>query len=61
MTKYSDNYLNTLFNATFKVTVSKPEVYRMIFGVEYDNVNHHKRPFSKFKRDILEKLGVVIP
>ncbi len=59
--KYSDNYLNTLFNATFDVTVSKREVYRMIFGVEYDDVNHHKRPFSKFKRDILEKLGIVIP
>ncbi|HTN20454.1 MAG TPA: hypothetical protein VL125_08270 [Pelobium sp.] len=58
--KYSDNYLDTLFNRTFKVVVSKKEAYRMIFGTEFEDIDHHKRPFSKFKKDILEKLGVKI-
>lgn len=56
--KYPDNYLNTLFSKTFILDAKKEEMYRLIFGVEYDEINHHKRPFSKFKRDILEKLGV---
>jgi hypothetical protein len=58
--KYSEDYLDTLFNKTFDLKVGKKEVYRMIFGAEYEDVDHHKRPFSKFKKDILEKLGVKI-
>jgi hypothetical protein len=57
--KYSENYLHTLFHTTFKdVTISKQEVYRMIFGVEVDENDFHKRPFSKFKKDILSELGI---
>ncbi len=56
--KYSENYLDTLFNKTFKLPVGEKEAYRMIFGTEYEDVDHRKRPFSKFKKDILEKLGV---
>lgn len=58
--KYSDNYLDTLFNKTFKIGVSKQEAYRMIFGTEYEDLDHHLRPFSKFKKDILYKLGIKI-
>ena len=55
--KYSDNYLNTLLNKTFeKLEVSKSDKYRLIFGIEIDENNFHKRPFSKFKRDIVEEL-----
>jgi hypothetical protein len=58
--KYSEDYLHTLFNKTFDLKVGKKEVYRLIFGTEYEDVDHHKRPFSKFKKDILEKLGIKI-
>lgn len=58
--KYSENYLDTLFNKTFKVEVGKKEAYRMIFGTEYDEIDFYKRPFSKFKRDILDRLDVKI-
>ncbi|KPH14462.1 HNH endonuclease [Chryseobacterium sp. ERMR1:04] len=55
--KYSKNYLNILLNETFKeLSISKEEVYRMIFGIEIKEDDYHKRPFSKFKHDIIEEL-----
>ena len=54
--KYSENYINTLFNNTFKLDVGKDEAYRLIFGAEPNENDFHKRPFSKFKRDILNEL-----
>lgn len=55
--KYSDNYLDTLLNKTFdNLTVPKSDKYRMIFGIEIDERNYHKRPFSKFKKDIVDEL-----
>lgn len=56
--KYPENYLNTLFNKTFDVSIGKLEIYRMIFGTEYKDSEFHKRPFSKFKKDILKELGI---
>lgn len=57
--KYSDNYLDILINDTFgKLPISRREAYRLIFGVEYKEIDFHKRPFSKFKRDILKELGI---
>lgn len=54
--KYSDNYIDILINKTFKGLMSKEEIYRMIFGIEIEEDNYHKRPFSKFKHDIIEEL-----
>lgn len=55
--KYSEDYLDTLFNETFKsMDISEKEAYRLTFGAEYDELNFHKRPFSKFKKDIIEEL-----
>ena len=55
--KYSENYLDILMNKTFtKIKISKNEIYRMVFGIEIEEENFHKRPFSKFKRDIIEEL-----
>lgn len=55
--KYSDNYLDIVLNKTFNgFEVSKAEKYRMIFGVELEDENYHKRPFSKFKNDIINQL-----
>lgn len=58
--KYSDNYLNILFNTTFDLgEVKKKDVYRIVFGVEIDPKDFHKRPFSKFKYDILKELKLI--
>lgn len=55
--KYSDNYLNILLEETFgNLQISKEERYRLIFGIEVDDKNHHKRIFSKFKGDIISEL-----
>ncbi|WP_299110447.1 hypothetical protein [uncultured Winogradskyella sp.] len=55
--KYSDNYLNILLEDTFgDLHISKEERYRLIFGIELDEENHHKRIFSKFKGDIISEL-----
>lgn len=54
--KYPENYINTLVEKTFKGTMSKEEIYRMVFGIETKEEDYHKRPFSKFKHDIIEEL-----
>jgi hypothetical protein len=55
--KYPGKYLKTLFNDTFKdLKMSDKEIYRMIFGIEIKEEDYHKRPFSKFKHDIIEEL-----
>ena len=55
--KYPKNYIKVLINDTFdKLHMTENEAYRMIFGVEYEAEDFHKRPFSKFKKDIIEEL-----
>jgi hypothetical protein len=55
--KYSENYIDVLLNKTFKdLPISKEEIYRMVFGIEINEEDYHKRPFSKFKKDIIEEL-----
>jgi len=58
--KYSENYLDTLFNETLNhINITKPEIYRMIFGIEVKEDNYHRRTFSKFKADILAELMTI--
>jgi hypothetical protein len=55
--KYSKNYLDILLNKTFpNLSMSKEEAYRLIFGIEIKEEDYHKRPFSKFKKDIIAEL-----
>ena len=55
--KYSTNYLDILLNKTFnELKMSQDEAYRMIFGIEIKEEDYHKRPFSKFKNDIINEL-----
>ncbi|KOP38487.1 MULTISPECIES: HNH endonuclease [unclassified Flavobacterium] len=55
--KYSKNYLDILLNKTFShLSISEEEAYRMIFGIEIIEEDYHKRPFSKFKHDIIKEL-----
>ena len=54
--KYSENYLKYLLKILHKNEPSEAEKYRMLFNVEKNEEDYHKRPFSKFKNDIIEKL-----
>lgn len=55
--KYSKNYIKILSEDTFEnLKISKDEIYRTIFGIEINENDFHKRPFSKFKKDIIDKL-----
>ncbi|MDR0223607.1 MAG: hypothetical protein LBI32_00935 [Myroides odoratus] len=54
--KYNTNYIDDLINVYFKGKLSEKEIYRMIFGIERDPKDFSKRPFSKFKNDIIDEL-----
>lgn len=55
--KYTENYIDTMFNNTFSnLNMKEPEIYRLIFGIESQESDFYKRPFSKFKRDIIQEL-----
>ncbi|MCK0190450.1 hypothetical protein [Arenibacter sp. F20364] len=58
--KYSENYLTILLEKTFgDLGISEQERFRLIFGIEIDEDNYHKRPFSKFKKDIIKVLKTI--
>nr|WP_294992766.1 hypothetical protein [uncultured Sediminibacterium sp.] len=57
---FSDRYLSILKSNLLKdVIVSKEDLYRIVFGTEYNEINFINRPFSKFKSDILKELGII--
>ena len=53
---YSKNYLNNLISAYPNANLSYEEVYRLAFGTELNSKDFHKRPMSKFKKDIITEL-----
>ncbi|MDR6943705.1 HNH endonuclease [Mucilaginibacter pocheonensis] len=55
---YSTKYILSM-QSQLKTKLSKSEVYRILFGTIYEYENFHKRPLSKFKRDMLKKLGML--
>ncbi len=57
---YSDRYLKILASKTYKeLHVSHEELYRLAFGVYYNEDDFSKRPFSKLKKDILAELNII--
>ena len=58
---YSIDYLVKLRSLLSNVdsNVSMKELYRLAFGVHYEEKNFIKRPLSKMKKDILKELGIV--
>lgn len=54
--KYPKNYLQYLLDKLHENEPSQEEKYRMLFNIEKNEGDYHKRPFSKFKNDIIEKL-----
>ncbi|RZK78655.1 MAG: hypothetical protein EOO85_05750 [Pedobacter sp.] len=55
---YSTSYIR-IMQSLLKKNMSKSEVYRILFGVVFEQENYHRRPLSKFKKDILKKLGML--
>lgn len=41
------------------VNLSREEVYRLAFGVHYDEAMFDRRPLSKLMKDILTELGII--
>lgn len=57
---YSERYLSILSANTFKgLEISMEELYRLAFGVYYNEKDFGKRPFSKMKKDVLKELNIV--
>lgn len=57
---YSDKYIDILNNSLEKkIHLSKEEVYRLAFGVHYEDDKFDRRPLSKLKKDILTELGII--
>lgn len=55
---YSSSYLKSL-KSILKTTVSDKDVYRLTFGVYFEEHALSWRPLSKLKKDILTELGIV--
>ncbi len=56
---FSQNYLQNLKNTLLVgLDISDDEMYRILFGTEFQTKNFLNRPFSKFKKDILTELGI---
>lgn len=59
---YSDGYLKVLFEEildNFCKTMTKAEIYRMLFGTEMEPERFSERPLSKLKYDVLKYLHVI--
>ncbi|WP_311327522.1 hypothetical protein [Capnocytophaga sputigena] len=56
---YSDKYIDMLNDSLKGVNLSKEEVYRLAFGVHYEDDKFDRRPLSKLKKDILTELGII--
>lgn len=56
---YSESYLKSLKDAFPDANLTDEETYRLVFGVEVNPKDFHKRPLSKFKHDILKELGII--
>ncbi|AEH01973.1 hypothetical protein [Lacinutrix sp. 5H-3-7-4] len=57
---YSDRYLSILEDTVLKdFNLSRNEIYRLVYGVYLSEKDFQKRPFSKFKKDILTELDII--
>ena len=57
---FSDKYLEILSKEILDGTnINRSELYQIAFGVYLNDDNISKRPFSKFKKDILTELGII--
>ncbi len=59
--RYSERYFEELIKTFDSISLDVEDLYRSVFGTYYRSEQFSKRPFSKLKRDILEKLEIVLP
>ncbi|OPB84427.1 hypothetical protein [Elizabethkingia ursingii] len=58
---YSDEYINILESQILGgINLDRDEIYRLAFGVHFQEAKFDRRPLSKMKKDILVELGVII-
>ncbi len=57
--KFSERYFLELFNTYKTLGLDRKEIYRIVFGTEFENMDFGKRPFSKLKKDILSELTII--
>jgi hypothetical protein len=58
---YSEDYIDMLENQILGsgISLNRDEVYRLAFGVHFQEAQFDRRPLSKMKKDILIELGVI--
>lgn len=57
---YSEDYIDMLDGILGKgITLDRDEVYRLAFGVHFQEAKFDRRPLSKMKKDILIELGII--
>lgn len=56
-TAYPEDYIEVIITKILKDTsLTREDVYRMLFGIEMVPEKHLDRPFSKFKNDIINQI-----
>lgn len=57
---YSEDYIGMLESKVLGgITLDRNEVYRLAFGVHFQEAKFDRRPLSKMKKDILIELGII--
>jgi len=57
--RFSERYFLELFNTYKSLGLDRKEIYRIVFGAEFESKDFGKRPFSKMKKDILTELTII--
>lgn len=57
---YSEDYIEMLESKILSgISLDRDEVYRLAFGVHFQEAKFDRRPLSKMKKDILTELGII--
>lgn len=57
---YSEDYIDMLeSNILGGINLDRAEVYRLAFGVHFQEAKFDRRPLSKMKKDLLIELGII--
>lgn len=57
---YSEDYIEMLESKILSgISLDRDEVYRLAFGVHFQEAKFDRRPLSKMKKDILRELGII--
>jgi len=56
---YSEKYIENMLITYPGIHLSHNEAYRLAFGIEIEEKDFHKKPLSKFKKDILVRLNML--